>query len=87
MFKIKSLQIYEKCRNRKILKVDNYLFEIQDVGDFYGDNISLHAIVGKNGSGKSTILDIILKIANNLGAIVLKYKTRNAAENLNYVLG
>ena len=87
MFKIKSLQIYEKCRNRKILKDDKYLFETQDVGDFYGDNISLHAIVGKNGSGKSTILDIILKIANNLGAIVLKYKTRNAAENLNYVLG
>ena len=87
MFKIKSLQIYEKCRNRKILKVDEYLFETRDVGDFYGDNISLHAIVGKNGSGKSTILDIILKIANNLGAIVLKYKTRNAAENLNYVLG
>lgn len=87
MFKIKSLQIYENCRNRKILKADNYLFESQEVGDFYGENISLHAIVGKNGSGKSTILDIILKIANNLGAIVLKYKTRNAAENLNYVLG
>lgn len=87
MFKIKSLQIYEKCRNRKILKDDNYLFETQDVGDFYSENISLHAIVGKNGSGKSTILDIILKIANNLGAIVLKNKTRNAAENLNYVLG
>ena len=87
MFKIKSLQIYENCRNRKILKADNYLFETQNVGGFYGENISLHAIVGKNGSGKSTLLDIILKIANNLGAIVLKNKTRNAAENLNYVLG
>ena len=87
MFKIKSLQIYENSRNRKILKADDYLFETQDAGDFYGENISLHAIVGKNGSGKSTLLDIILKIANNLGAIVLKNKTRNAAENLNYVLG
>lgn len=34
--------------------------------DFYGENIIVSAILGKNGSGKSSLLDIIYRVINYL---------------------
>lgn len=87
MFSIKSLTIYPHCAHRKNLEVGTYDFGECPYHDFYGENISLHVIVGKNGSGKSSILDMILRMANNVGALMLKSEDRVAAADLNFVRG
>lgn len=87
MFTLNSITIYKDCLHRKNLEVGIYTLDHAAIKDFYGDNITLHAIVGKNGSGKSSLLDMVLRLANNFGATVLKETTREAAADLNYVLG
>lgn len=48
--------------------------------------VSVNAIVGENGSGKSSIIDYIIRILNNLSAYILgeNYRTPGA-EHLHYV--
>ena len=53
--------IYDE-KNKKIEKNPN-VKSLPD--DFFGKNISISAIVGKNGSGKSSLLDMIYRIINN----------------------
>jgi len=40
--------------------------------DFFGDNINVTAIVGKNGSGKSNVLELLIKIANKYNLLNTK---------------
>lgn len=72
MFTVKSLKIYKECQYRKNLKEGTFYFEDCSIDDFFGKNITLHTIVGKNGSGKSSLLDVIFRIINNVGALMCK---------------
>lgn len=87
MFTIKSITIYEDCKYRKILEPGTYDLGECEIEDFYGPNIRLHALVGKNGSGKSSLLDMALRLMNNFAVILCRYEVREGAELLHYVLG
>ncbi|WP_036878057.1 AAA family ATPase [Xylanibacter oryzae] len=69
-----------------IIRVSN---TINDDEVLYGSNnmsVSVSSIVGKNGAGKSTILDLIIRIINNVGASIIgENYVYSSAEHLHYV--
>lgn len=66
-FFIQKIFIYEDCspKLRKNLQAGEYVFCNELPEDFFGKNISINAIVGMNGSGKSSLLELIFRIINN----------------------
>ena len=84
-FKIHTLQVFDendyenpsefidkKYRSRRVVEPGIYSFCGEEAlyPDFFGKNINISAVVGKNGSGKSTIIDLVLKLVNNLGYVL-----------------
>lgn len=88
-FAINSITILPTtaARLRKVLQPGEYRFE-GGLGDgFFAKGINVCAIVGMNGSGKSSLLEILYRALNNLGAVLLKDFRINAAADLMYVGG
>lgn len=103
-FSICAIRVYEECAHRKIIHeglyfLNDLLEECQDGGvrisdssrvpsDFYGNNISIQAIVGENGSGKSSLLELMYRLINNFSFMLeLGIHKNSSAMGLCYVQG
>ena len=86
MFTVKSIKIYEGCLHVKNLKIgETYVFGHRLPQDFFSDHICITAIVGQNGSGKSSLLDMMFRIINNFSFCLFKDTRRSAADLLTYI--
>ena len=101
-FSVCALKIWNDCAQKKCLRADTYFFNdrltLSENGaivsnphskipkDFFGKNISIQAIVGQNGSGKSSILELIYRLINNFSFMLELGMHRNdASTKLCYV--
>lgn len=90
-FKILSVAILKKTSPKflKTLKPGVYSFYDKGVSnDFFAHNVNISAIVGKNGAGKSSLLDIIFRMVNNFSAyLVGNSMKRKSADVIYYIPG
>ena len=88
MFTIKYVRFLPHCKYLKTLKTNvDYSLEHKIDKDFFAKNISLTAIVGQNGAGKSSLIDMIFRIVNNVGFCLFHDIHRESADPLVYISG
>lgn len=54
----------------KILEPGEYVFTDARYDDFYMEGVTIHAVVGKNGCGKSSLIEMLFCMANNLAVLM-----------------
>lgn len=89
MFAIRKIIVHDICHKGllKILKPGEYVFTDSKYDHFFLEGVTLCSVVGKNGCGKSSLIDLIFRMVNNLGAMMLRNVERPAAETLYFVAG
>lgn len=71
-------------KDNELVKNDD---ELTSHRHLYGRNVTVQAIVGKNGSGKSSLLELIYRLFNNLSYIITRGMKRPKAEDICYIDG
>ena len=88
MFTLKGIYIGKGCKYRKCLQEDCYYPLVNKMADdFFASNVGITTIVGQNGAGKSSLLDILFRMLNNIGFCLYGHVERNASDDMSYVLG
>lgn len=88
MFTLTNIRFYEGCEYLKNLHIEtDYPIEHKLDKDFFAPNICISAIVGQNGAGKSSLLDMIFRVINNLSYCLFNRVERNASTPLSYIRG
>lgn len=64
-----------KVEDDTLVKNKNYPLP----NDFFAENITINALVGKNGSGKTSVINIIIMLINNLSVRLLSSVQRGAS--------
>lgn len=83
---LRKLIVDEACGKKlKILKSGEYIFSDPKNDDFFMDGVAIHAIVGKNGSGKSSLIEMLFRMSNNLAALMLRGYECPAADTIFFV--
>lgn len=89
--KLLSLTIKEGCNPKltKTLVAGRYPFYTEELSDaFFLRNVSVFAIVGMNGAGKSSLLELIFRMINNFSAcLVGNTIKRNGADEIYFIPG
>lgn len=74
----------DKCRREK----DNLYNDYFQGNDNTYPDISISAIVGENGSGKSSLIELILRLLNNFSAATIgEFPTNTNTEHLHFING
>lgn len=89
VFSINKVIVDSTCDDRilKILKPGEYAFTDSRYDNFFLEGVTVCSVVGKNGCGKSSLLELLFRMINNLGAMMLKELDRPAAETLYFIDG
>ena len=77
---------YSIAEDNSFIEVTNEALKDYSLYDTNDLKISISAIVGKNGSGKSSLVDLFIRMINNLSAVLLGEKYNfSAAEHLHFI--
>lgn len=88
MFNIKGIFIKKGCKYIKCLQEDTYYpLENKMPEDFFAPNVGISMVVGQNGAGKSSLLDILFRMLNNIGYCLYGHVERNASDDMSFVAG
>ena len=85
-FVLRKIVVDKACGSKlKILDPGEYIFTDAKYDDFFMNGVAIQAVVGKNGCGKSSLIEMLFRMSNNLAALMLRGYERPAAEHINFI--